>query len=89
MLRESFKKLGPHIKSCHAKDILMQEGFPVNIAELMPGKGNLDYGLYLNQLSRLRDVPLIMEHMKRDEYPAAAAYIKSKRKENGVAFIGL
>jgi sugar phosphate isomerase/epimerase len=87
-LKEGFEKLGPYIKSCHAKDILQLDGFPVNITEVMPGKGILDYGVYLTQLSKLRDVPLIMEHMKPEEYPVAAAYIKSTGKNIGISFTG-
>jgi len=78
MLRYAFKELGPYIKSCHAKDIRMEEGFPVALQECRPGLGSLDYAVYLNEVSRLpQQPPLMIEHLETpEEYAAAAEYIR-------------
>lgn len=79
LIREMFAKLGPHIKSCHAKDITLREdNYIPQLDEIRPGLGTLDYGIFLQELSRLRDVPLMMEHLKTDEeYTLAADHIRS------------
>lgn len=78
IIRECFKKLGPMIRSCHAKDVIMAPAALVHLDEIIPGKGNLDYAVYLKELRRFPDVPLMMEHLKnQDEYLEAATYIRS------------
>ena len=43
-IRECFEKLGPHIKSCHAKDFILCDRLTLHIDEFMrPGAGMLDY----------------------------------------------
>jgi sugar phosphate isomerase/epimerase len=78
LIREMFSKLGPYIRSCHAKDItLRQDNYIPQLDEIRPGLGNLDYVAYLQELSRLPDVPLMMEHLDSDqEYQLAAGYIR-------------
>jgi sugar phosphate isomerase/epimerase len=78
LIREMFSKLGPHIRSCHAKDItLRQDNYIPQLDELRPGLGNLDYVAYLQELARLPDVPLMMEHLNSDqEYQLAADFIR-------------
>ena len=84
MIRECFKKLGQHIKSCHAKDIIIREDiYTPHLDELRPGLGKLDYSVYLKELSKLKDVPLMMEHLKTpEEYTLAAEYIRTTAKKN-------
>ncbi|MCW8133228.1 MAG: sugar phosphate isomerase/epimerase [Planctomycetota bacterium] len=79
LIRDCFAKLGPQIKSCHAKDILMSKNLTVHLDEVPPGQGGLDYKTYLRELNRLDpDVPLMLEHMKDAEtYRAAAAHIRA------------
>ncbi|MGE5393713.1 MAG: sugar phosphate isomerase/epimerase family protein [Candidatus Saccharibacteria bacterium] len=88
MIRDCFKKLGPHIRSCHAKDIVLRQDNNVpQFDEIVAGKGNLDYSVYLTELSRLKDVPLMMEHLdSAQEYAQAAAYIRSVGKKVNVEF---
>ena len=88
MIRECFKKLGPHIKSCHAKDIIIREDiYTPQLDELRPGLGKLDYNAYLTELSKLKDVPLMMEHLKTaEEYSLAAEYIRSTAKKNNISY---
>lgn len=84
LIRDAFKKLGPHIRSCHAKDTLLSTTLTTHLDEVVPGTGNLDYRAYLTELSKLDNVPLMMEHMQKDEYPVAAEYIRSVGKEIGI-----
>lgn len=64
IIRECFAKLGPFIKSCHAKDIQRRPGFPINLQECQPGLGELDYATYLREASRLPvSPPLMLEHL--------------------------
>jgi sugar phosphate isomerase/epimerase len=77
-LRECFAKLGPYIKSCHAKDIILRDTLTVHLDEAIPGTGKLDYHVYIAQLHTLHpDTPLILEHLaSADEYKQAADYIR-------------
>lgn len=89
MLRECFALLGPHIRSCHAKDILLQTKLTTHLDEVRPGLGGLDYGVYLTELAKLEpDVCLMVEHLNGDEeYVAAAEHIRAVAAANGVAFV--
>jgi sugar phosphate isomerase/epimerase len=82
MIRDCFRKLGPQIKSCHAKDITLREdNYMPQLDEIVAGKGNLDYSVFLTELAKLKDVPLMMEHLNTaDEYAEAAKYIRSVGK---------
>jgi sugar phosphate isomerase/epimerase len=86
LLRECFRLLGPQIVSCHAKDIVLRETLTTHLDEVCPGRGALDYAVYLGELSRLDpDVPLMLEHMHaEDDYREGAAYIRSVATQVGV-----
>jgi len=87
LIRECFAKLGPHIKSCHAKDILLQPRLTTHLDEVRPGTGGLDYAVFLQELSRFPGTPLMLEHLsKAEEYDQAAAYIRGVAKDAGLAF---
>jgi len=88
LIKECFAKLGPYIKSCHAKDIRMEQGFPVNLQECQPGLGELDYATYLREVSELPEPPpLMLEHLEEaKEYRQAAEYIRSVAKDTGLSF---
>jgi sugar phosphate isomerase/epimerase len=88
LVREFVSRLGPHIRSCHAKDILLREGLTVHLDEVRPGLGALDYGTYLRELSRLDpDTPLMLEHLRTaEEYRLAAEHIRSVAAEVGLSF---
>jgi sugar phosphate isomerase/epimerase len=83
LIKEMFRELGPHIRSCHAKDITLREdNYIPQLDECMPGLGMLDYRVFLKELSRLDRVPLMMEHLQTDEeYMLAAEYIRGVGKE--------
>ncbi len=88
MIRNAFKKLGPNIKSCHAKDILLKEDITTpHLDEVRPGLGGLDYTAFLTELAKLPNVPLMMEHLpNQDEYKLAADHIRAVGKKAGLAF---
>jgi sugar phosphate isomerase/epimerase len=87
VIRECIEKLGPYIKSAHAKDCLLDPKSIVHISEVMPGKGALDYRTFISMLAKLpQDVPLMVEHLKTaEEYAEAIAHIRSVAKECGVS----
>ena len=89
LIRECFEKLGPHIKSCHAKDIILHEKLTTHLDEARPGLGGLDFREYLTQLDKLdRDTPLMIEHLKtQEEYTLAAEHIRSVAAEVGVTIV--
>src|SRR5262249_47707583 len=39
LIRESFARLGPYIKSCHAKDVTLSDRLTVHLDEVVPGRG--------------------------------------------------
>jgi sugar phosphate isomerase/epimerase len=88
-LRECFKKLGPYIKSCHAKDVAMQNKAIVHLDEVRPGLGSLDYGVLLKELAKLPDsVALMIEHLETaEEYRLAADHIRSMGKGQELSFV--
>ena len=88
VIEECFRKLGPWIVSCHAKDLAWVPEYNVHFAEVVPGRGEIDYAAYLRELSRLRvDAPLMLEHLKSAaEYDEARAYIQKVAAHNGITF---
>ena len=86
IVRECFTKLGPYIRSCHGKDILLDDRLTVHLDEVRPGLGGLDYRVYLTALSRLDpDVCLMLEHLpSEDEYTHAARHVRGVASELGL-----
>ena len=86
LIRDCFATLGPHVRSCHAKDILLGEELTVHLSEVRPGLGALDYAVFLQELDRLEpDTPLMLEHLKTDEeYRLAAEYVRSVARRTGI-----
>ena len=86
IIRDFVAKLGPHIKSCHAKDILLQDRLTVHLDEVRPGCGQLDYRVYLGELAKLPgDIPVMLEHLPNaEEYAAAANHIRQIAEEEGL-----
>lgn len=83
LIQNCFKRLGRWIVSCHAKDIILREGLSLHFDEVRAGLGNLDYRVYLTELSRMASpVPLMLEHLEKpEEYLSARDYILSVQKE--------
>jgi sugar phosphate isomerase/epimerase len=87
-IRECFAKLGPWIKSCHAKDLKWGPGVQVWIQEVIPGTGLIDYKTILLELSRLgTEAPLMLEHLHSEaEYTQGRQYIQGVARSLGLSF---
>jgi len=84
LIRECFQKLGPYIKSCHAKVILLRPNLTTHLDEVRPGLGALDYATFLKELRRIPDTPLMLEHLPNpEEYRLAADHIRRIAKATG------
>ena len=79
-IKYCFDLLGPHIKSIHAKDSIMEQAYTSVIHETMPGKGTLNYKKILPMVEKLGpDTPLFVEHLPDYEtYREAAAFVRSQ-----------
>ena len=77
-IRECFHKLGPYVKSVHAKDVVFKNAPPVCINEVLPGRGRVDFRLVFRLADELdRDMPVFAEHLSTlDEYEEAIRYMK-------------
>mgnify|MGYP000038287427 CR=1 FL=1 len=86
LIAEFVAALGPHIRSCHAKDIALRDNLTVHLDEVRPGTGGLDYGALLRALNQLDpDVPLMLEHLPdAAEYQTAADFIRERARAEGV-----
>ena len=86
LMREIFQTLGPQIKGCHAKDILLTPKLTTHLDEVRPGLGGLDYPVLLREMAKLDpDTPLMLEHLpSEEEYRLAAAFIRGVAGEIGV-----
>jgi len=86
IIRDFVRKLGPRIRSCHAKDILLADRLTVHLDEVRPGCGNLDYRTFLLEVAALPDdMPLMLEHLpNEEEYRQAAAHIQEIAHDEGI-----
>jgi sugar phosphate isomerase/epimerase len=87
-IRECFRKLGPWIVSCHAKDLRWDVEMNVHFEEVVPGRGQVDYTAYLTELSSMGwEIPLMLEHLKTaEEYDEGRRYIQKTGAEAGLKF---
>ena len=84
-IRDAFDQLGPHIKSVHIKDVRLEPRLTLHLEEVRPGLGSLDYRTLLTCAHRLDpDLPLMLEHLPREEYPPAAAYVRETAQALGL-----
>jgi sugar phosphate isomerase/epimerase len=88
VIEECFRKLGQWVASCHAKDLAWVPEYNVHFAEVVPGRGEIDYAVYLRQISSLPvDAPLMLEHLKTpEEYDEGRSYIRRVGERAGIAF---
>ncbi len=88
VIKESFRKLGPWIVSCHAKDVAWEVGLQIHFKEVIPGQGEVSYKTYLSELSKLPvDAPLMLEHLKTaKEYSEGRQHIQGIAKSLGLSF---
>jgi len=87
-IKECFKKLGSYIKSVHAKDITILPKLTVHLEERRPGAGSLDYNVFLREMSKLNDIPMMLEHLdKSEDYDLAAEYVRQVGSRAGIRFV--
>ena len=88
VIDECFRKLGPWIVSCHAKDLSWEDYVQVCLREVIPGRGEIDYRAYMRGLAGLSvDVPLMLEHLKNaEEFDEGRHHIQSVAREMGLSF---
>ena len=81
-VRDFVECLGPYIKSCHAKDILLGDRLTVHLEEVRPGTGGLDYASFLKAVNSLGpEIPLMLEHLDTEsDYDKAAGHIRQTAK---------
>lgn len=78
LIKECFSKLGPFIKSCHAKDLVLKERtYMPQFDEVIPGRGQMDYRAFMGEILKLPHIPVMMEHLETaEEYLEGAQYIR-------------
>ncbi len=88
-LRHCFDLLRPYTISCHAKDITLSGKLTVHLDEVAPGKGALDYGVFLTEMAKLPpNTPLLLEHMRTaEEYREATAFVRGVAQQVGVTIV--
>ena len=86
LVMECVQKLGPMVRSCHAKDVIQRKGMVVHLEEIQPGLGGLDYRTLLREMDLIDpQMPLMMEHLSNnEEYRQAGAYLRSCAACEGV-----
>jgi len=86
LLEESFRLLGTHIRSIHAKDILLEDHLTVHLPEVRIGLGGLDYPCFLRLANQLPpDTPFMLEHLPHEEdYDLAAAQVRKTASDIGI-----
>lgn len=86
--RDTIRKLGHAIVSCHAKDVAWLPELQVHFTEVIAGRGEVDYRPILEEIARLpQQPPLMMEHLKTpEEYEEAARHIRKVAAQTGVQF---
>ena len=60
----------------------------VHLEERRPGLGSLDYGVFLKETSRMKDIPFMLEHLEsHEEYLLAAKYVRETGAKNSITFL--
>ncbi len=79
---ETFAKLGPYIRSCHIKDVLLGQEFTFQVQELPCGEGAMNLEHYAARINEINmQMPVFIEHLHtEEEYVASMAYVKERLK---------
>ena len=72
--------LGKQIRSCHIKDVHMDERYTIRLEECGPGDGEFPLRYYVEKMNELDpDMPVILEHLNTDEqYIKYMNYLKEQ-----------
>jgi sugar phosphate isomerase/epimerase len=88
-VEECFRKLGPYIRSIHAKDVHLGDESPCCLREVVPGEGGIDYAQILRLSHALGpDIPVFVEHLgDYGKYLNAIRYLRNIGESNGIDII--
>jgi sugar phosphate isomerase/epimerase len=88
LIRECYRRLGPHVASVHAKDLAWVVEMAVHFREVRNGTGSIDYAVWLAEHAlHCPDVPLMIEHLSSEaEYDAASDHIRRVGEQSGLSF---
>jgi len=86
LIREFVARLGTRIRSCHAKDIRLGDRLTVQLEEVRPGTGALEYRTFVTAVQAIDpEMPLLVEHLATaEECLDATAYIRSVCSDAGI-----
>ena len=86
VITEFVERLGPRIRSCHAKDVRLETHLTMLLPEVRAGLGGLDYRAFLSAVDAIDpDMPLLLEHLATmAEYDLAAEHIRTVAAEVNV-----
>ena len=78
--RECFEKLGPQIKSIHAKSVRLTEELTFCVREVPIPEGGVDFDAFLREIGKLPpEMPVIIEHRRSlEEYQTALSYVRER-----------
>jgi sugar phosphate isomerase/epimerase len=87
VIRDFVGRLGSYIQSCHARDVVLRNELPLQLCEVRPGLGGLDYASLLKSINRVNeDIPLLLEHLEsEEEYRLAGSYILTINSQTQVS----
>ncbi len=90
-IKECYRKLGPYIKSIHAKDLHLGEESPCSILEVCPGAGEIDFAQVMRLSNKLGpDIPVFVEHLSSfEEYKAAVGHLRTIGKKNNIDIVSI
>lgn len=76
---ECAEKLGAKIKSCHLKDVKMEQPYTLHFTETYPGNGGINIKYLIDKMCEYNpDMPFIIEHLNTDEeYLESVEYVTS------------
>ena len=87
-MEECFEKLGPLIKSCHLKDVMLQQALTCILQEMPCGMGEINLKKYISLAEHYNpEMPMIMEHLKSQQaYLESIARVKKAMEGTGILF---
>ena len=84
-LNRHFDILGPHIVSCHAKDVWIENRLTLHLQDGCPGRGAIDFKTLFRRMEALNpDYPVIAEGNSTEELPAVSALFHQTARELGI-----
>lgn len=85
-MEECFEKLGSLTKSCHLKNVHLEEEFTLQLTETACEKGSLNLLKYAELIEKTNpQMPVILEHLdSQEEYLQSLSWVKEKFQKAGI-----